>query len=266
MSLTAARLDELLTYDAETGVLRWRVQRAYVVRAGDMAGTDKTRRGVTHRVIIADGGEVQSHVAAWALHYGELPSRAIIHLNGNRRDNRISNLIQLEPASVGHNLDAATLRRLLAYDPETGIFTWLRPTAQRNSPGDVANAKPNSDGYEHISIGKVSFKVHRLAWLYVHGEWPDRQIDHINGVRHDNRLCNLRLAERNENAKNRKLNANNKSGHKGVYWHSSNGKWHACIRSDGQRHNLGFFDCVEDAARAYKLASERLHREFRRVC
>lgn len=90
------------------------------------------------------------------------------------------------------------------------------------------------------------------------------QVDHINGDTLDNRLSNLRILTGAENAINRKKNANNSSGHKGVSWNKRLKKWHSQIRFDGKRFHLGFFNDVESAAQAYRDASETLFGDLAR--
>lgn len=263
--LTAERLRELLDYDPSTGILRWRVDRAYVVKSGARAGSIKQKHGRKYgpyRVIIVDGNEIAEHVAAWMLTYGHKPLCKIVHLNGDRTDNRLVNLAEVDAERKGKDLSLERLRDVLDYDAGTGLFRWKTPKTAFIRPGDVASNRVNSQGYVSISIDGTYYKAHRLAWLYVHGVWPIEQIDHINGRRNDNRIMNLRQAERSQNAKNRKRNANNKSGFKGV--HALNGGWAAQIKVDGVRHHLGTFPTAEIAARAYAEASARLHGEFGR--
>jgi len=106
------------------------------------------------------------------------------------------------------------------------------------------------------------YKAHRLAWLYVHGEWPPEQLDHINGQRDDNRVENLRSATRAENAGNSKRRADNTSGFKGVYWNAQRSKWQAKIRRGQLEKHLGLFVCKEDAAEAYRRAAADVFGEF----
>ncbi len=149
------------------------------------------------------------------------------------------------------------LRELLRYDPDTGIFTWLKPAGRWGRiPAGTAAGYADTHGYIKLSIGARRGGrpyAHRLAWLYMTGEWPT-QVDHINGNRADNRWSNLRVATPKQNAANRGAQANNTSGAKGVTWYPPLQKWHVqCAK----RH-IGYFPTVELAAAAY-LNAARVH-------
>lgn len=158
-------------------------------------------------------------------------------------------------------MDAATLRELLDYDQKTGAFTWRLRTGPNAPQGDRAGCV-NGRGNVRIKIRGRFYLAHRLAWLHTHGEWPPHEIDHINGVRSDNRLVNLRLATRSQNQRNIALRRDNKSGVKGVTWHKEAHKWQAQIQVKGRNMYLGRFERLEDAADAYKRAAINLHGDF----
>lgn len=146
-----------------------------------------------------------------------------------------------------NKLDIDLLRSVLHYDAETGVFTWKVRTSNRIKIGGVAGAV-GEHGYILIRIHGVLYKAHRLAWFYVHGEWPQAEVDHINGRPADNRLCNLREATRKQNMENRGLNANNSTGYRGVTFTKRLGKFKATLRHHWKTHNLGHFDTAEEAA------------------
>jgi hypothetical protein len=156
-------------------------------------------------------------------------------------------------------LTAALLRELLHYDPETGIFTRKVITTNRVKVGDVAGS-PNQKGYINIMVCGRLHPAHRLAWFYVHGVWPKGQIDHINGIRDDNRIANLREATNSQNKQNmRTARADNESGLLGVRWHKRDRRWHARIMVDGAPKHIGSFGTSEEAQAAYMAAKRRLH-------
>ena len=154
-------------------------------------------------------------------------------------------------------LTAEYLRSILHYDPETGIFTWKVRTSNRVKVGDVAGS-PDDLGYLLISIQNRNYKAHRLAWLYVYGEWPKDQIDHINRDRADNRIENLREVTNKQNQQNTSKSSRNTSGHTGVRWHKQNSRWQARIMHNQKEIYLGCFTDIEDAVAARK-AGEKLY-------
>ena len=154
------------------------------------------------------------------------------------------------------DLNAATLRELLDYDPETGVFRRRVRSSNRINVGDVAGSA-NGDGYLKIRILGRHYRAHRLAWLYAYGEWPVGQIDHINGRRDDNRIENLRDVNHCENTRNAKIKSNNKTGVLGVYWYKRNNKFYAQIRGEGRQIFIGSFDTLDAAAFARKEAERK---------
>lgn len=167
------------------------------------------------------------------------------------------------------------LRKLLDYDPETGVLTWRARTAgmfSNSGNGSEANAagwnarwawKPalsavNNHGYRHGKIFACDHLAHRVAWALHYGEWPAEQIDHINGDRSDNRIANLRQASRTDNARNQKLHSTSQTGFAGVRWNGKAGKWRAEIRASGMSKHLGFFTDFAAACDARKAAEREL--------
>lgn len=166
-------------------------------------------------------------------------------------------------------ITADRLRELLHYDPETGVFTRRVRTSNRirigDEAGDVRKFRPNGF-YRRISLDDRRYLAHRLAWLYVHGEWPptDVYIDHIDGNGLNNRIKNLRLATRSQNGANRALQSNNTSGIKGVHWAARSKKWKAQVSVGGRVKSLGYFESIDDATAAYRAATEQYFGSFAR--
>ena len=155
-------------------------------------------------------------------------------------------------------LEPARLRELLSYDAATGEFRWIKSNSNRALAGSVAGRSTNCDGYKEIQVDKRLYKAHRLAWLFVYGEWPD-QIDHINGDRCDNRIENLRNVTGALNTHNQtKPHSTNRSGALGVV-RKPNGRFQAEIRVLGRKRCLGTYGSVEAASAAYREAKLRLH-------
>jgi hypothetical protein len=149
---------------------------------------------------------------------------------------------------------------LFEYEAETGHLR--RKTRRGNKcAGQIAGGLL-TDGYVSVGIDGLPYLAHRLAWLLAYGEWPDRQIDHINGERADNRLSNLRLATNAQNCRNQKPRRS-KSGLKGAAWCDTRKEYVATIRTEpGKRKRLGRFKTAEEAHEAYKAAAKIYHGEF----
>lgn len=158
----------------------------------------------------------------------------------------------------GQPLTQSRLKELLHYDPETGAFTWRGSIGRKIRAGDKAGSRCGK-GYWVIGFTRKYYKAHRLAWLYVHGRFPIGDIDHINGVRHDNRIVNLREATKAENGQNICKHRDNKSGFIGVSWHPATRKWRSRIRTNRKLKSLGLFDTPDAAYSAYLAAKAELH-------
>jgi hypothetical protein len=149
------------------------------------------------------------------------------------------------------------LRQLVEYDPETGKLTWKpragNPRFNNRLAGKPAFAQP-SDGYLTGHINRKNYKAHRIAWAVAYGEWPNGDLDHINGDRSDNRIENLRVVDVAENARNLRLSRLNTSGVTGVSWFARDSKWWAKITVSRRVIHLGFFNNLSDAAAARRAA------------
>jgi hypothetical protein len=155
-------------------------------------------------------------------------------------------------------LNSEVLRHFLSYDPQTGAFTRAADSRRgRAKKGDVAGSIEKT-GYRAAHVDGKKYLEHRLAWLYMTGAWPAGQIDHINGVRTDNRWANLREATNGENQQNlKKAKAHNLVGLLGVS--RSKKRFKAEIRLNGARMHIGTYDTPELAHQAYIARKEAIH-------
>lgn len=162
-------------------------------------------------------------------------------------------------------LTAERLRQVLSYDPSTGLFTWLVTLSNRSPKGKVAGAPDKRHGYVCIRIDGALYFAHRLAFLYVNGEFPPEQVDHIDCNPSNNKFSNLRAASLQENCRNVSVSTANTSGFKGAHWDKQCGKWRASISNKNRTVNLGTFPDPVSAYAAYCKASDKYHGEFGRV-
>jgi HNH endonuclease/AP2 domain len=156
-------------------------------------------------------------------------------------------------------MNPTRLREVLDYDPETGIFTWKVRVSTNVPVGTVAGSL-DGGSYLNIHLDGRAYLAHRLAWLYVHGEWPVSQVDHINRIKTDNRFTNLRLATASQNAQNQRRDQRQGTSRLlGVSWNSTAGRWASRITVQGRVKFLGSFDTEEDAHAAYLAAKAIMH-------
>jgi hypothetical protein len=160
-------------------------------------------------------------------------------------------------------LTAAHLRRVLRYNPKTGVFTWRVKIAQWCWLGARAGTI-NTNGRRQIAIGGRRFLAARLAVLYVRGRWPHDEIDHRNCRKADDRWANLRETARPGNARNRFVRRDSLSGAKGVHFRRATGRYEAYVGKGGNCRHLGTFATKAAAARAYRAEARRLYGKFAR--
>jgi len=150
---------------------------------------------------------------------------------------------------MNYKITQDELKRHLHYDPLTGIFIRKISNANCVKIGDIAGCL-HSRGYIHIKINYIGHKAHRLAWLYVYGYFPEYDIHHINEIKHDNRICNLKHLTLSCHIKTRGLRKDNKSNVKGVVWSKNDNKWVSQINNNKKRIYLGIYKNLIDAAKA----------------
>jgi hypothetical protein len=151
----------------------------------------------------------------------------------------------------------ARLKELLNYDATTGVFNWA---ISRSVKKGTELTSIDNDGYIRVQLDYVSYRAHRLAWLWVYGEMPSKNLDHKNLVKTDNRIDNLRLATTQENNRNFPKRKNCRSIYKGVVYEKD--IITARIKIDGKLIRLGKFDTELNAHQAYCLAAKKYFGEF----
>jgi len=155
------------------------------------------------------------------------------------------------------------LKSLLSYEPDTGLIRWIAKGKGRIKKKEAGTLLHS--GYMGICIGTKRWQAHRIAWALYYGEWPKDQVDHINGVKTDNRICNLREATNSQNGKNLGLSKANTSGVKGVAYEKYTKRWKATIRVNGKSISIGRFDNIEDATIARQIAERNYFQEWNRA-
>lgn len=226
-------------------------------KAGTLAG-NVNNQGI--RMVQIDGKQFQAHQFIWTIFHGEWPERALRHVNGNLLDNRIENL-EMDSAARGKRdapLDVDRLNEVMSYNPETGLFHWKVSLRNRTLPGDLVGYI-NDSGYRLCVIDQQKIRLHKAAWAIHYGEMPPGYIDHINGIRDDNRIINLRLATKSQNSQNTATRVDNKTGVKGVHFRFDTNKYSATITTNKKTINLGCFDNLTDAKNARREAELKYH-------
>ena len=161
-------------------------------------------------------------------------------------------------------IEVARLKEVLDYDPASGGFRWKVSRGRSAKAGAVAGSL-SKDGYLLIGVDGRNYPAHRLAWVYVHGVWPEGDLDHVSLDRLDNRLDNLRPASRSQNMANTGPHRDNSTGLKGVYFDARRQRWAALVTKDGRRKWLGYHDTAEAAHATYCQAATDLFGKFARA-
>ncbi len=154
------------------------------------------------------------------------------------------------------NIIYEKMSKYLAYDPETGVITWIKAKGSRAKVGQRAGNLNVALGYRFIMFNKCNYTEHRIAWLLATGEWPKEELDHINRNRSDNRLCNLREATRLENSLNSPQRLKNRAH--GVHWSRAHNKWKVVFRVNTKDRYFGYFTNYEDACEKAEEAKQLL--------
>jgi hypothetical protein len=185
--VTQDRLKELLTYDPETGLFTAASSRRGV-RKGTPIGCYFARDD--SMLTTVDGRQYAMANLAWLYVYGEWPVKQLLKLDGDGRNLAIRNL-SLPIVGRRGELTQDRLKAVLGYNCETGVFTWLIRPAKNVPAGSVAGKDGKGNGYLYIAVDGVEYTNQRLAWLYVHGEWPKNQLRFRDGDQNNVAIGNL---------------------------------------------------------------------------
>lgn len=153
------------------------------------------------------------------------------------------------------------LQHLFSYDGKHLYWKNKSSPLSRITIGNQAGCK-DSYGYRVISLGGKIYKEHRLIWLYLHGQWPEKLLDHKSNKSDDNSEDNLRPATYRQNSFNRGSRKGSTSKYKGVTWHKRDKVWQSAITIDGKWRYLGSFGCEIEAAKAYELAAKNYQKDY----
>lgn len=254
---TKQQISEKYGFDGENIIFVVDSGRFGKYKAGTRAGS-LNNKGI--RMVSLAGKYYQAHQFIWTIVNGKWPERVIRHINGNHDDNRIENL-RMDSLARGRRsapLDPNRLREVIDYNQYTGEFFWKISPRNRTLPGDKVGFL-NDGGYLVSVIDKQRIRLHIAAWSIYYGEMPKKNIDHINGIRNDNRICNLRLATKSENGQNTATRKDNKTGRKGVHRRKDTNKFSASIAVDKKTLYLGCFDAFDLAVKAREEAELKFH-------
>lgn len=161
-------------------------------------------------------------------------------------------------------IDIQKARECLSYDSSTGEMIWKVNIGKMKTKGKIAGFRDKKHGYWCVGFMGRIYGAHRMAWALHYGEQPPKEIDHINCIKDDNRIENLRACTRVQNQCNHRIRSDNKSGYKGVSWSVDRKKWVAMININKKQVNLGRFDKIEDAIEAVNKARSAHHKDFAR--
>jgi hypothetical protein len=150
----------------------------------------------------------------------------------------------------------------LRYDPNTGLFWWIKPGLARQMGRPVGT---NKEGYTIIGFQNGLYYAHRLAWYFMKRRWPKKQIDHRDRDRSNNKWKNLRLATSAEQRHNSGMRSDNTSGYKGACWAKKERRWLASIGLKGKNKFLGYYPTAKAAHAAYAIAAKKYRGEFART-
>jgi len=254
--LTQERLKEVLTYDPDTGFFtRVDHRTKKIVRAGTVDPKGYRRISIDKAIYLEDRLAV-FYVTGKAV-------KKLIHTNGNVADSSYGNLKEIKVLNFFPEKGEITrdmIEQAYTYDPKTGAFT-----RNFSEGGEKAGAQAgcvNTQGYISLGYRKKHLLAHRVAYLFMEGKWPEKEVDHIDGDRKNNKWANLREATGSENGFNTRLRKDNKTGVKGIRIYNNGTQYVSYIRAHHKTHYIGCYRDLKAAEKATREARQELHREF----
>jgi hypothetical protein len=254
----------LLSYDKETGVFTWKVNRKCKAMAGTVAGNATKKKGLQSSIMInVFDKKYPAHKLAFMIVEGRMPDGVVLHRDKDARNNKWDNLYDSPDVRLKKDEKPTQewLKEILNYDPETGLFVWKigkGPVKDRiDTVAGCVHETHAGKKYIRIHIDGKMYRAHRLAWLYMTGADPLDQIDHEDGNGENNRFLNLCEATNTSNAKNRRKRSDNSSGVTGVRFNKAKNKFVATITDAGKLRHVGQYNTLEEAASARKAAEEK---------
>lgn len=260
--LTREKLREILHYDPLTGIFTWLINNTRI-KKGEVAGHVRKDSGKLSIYVLNKKYNLDRLAILWIEGILISKNSSIVHLDNNLINNVFNNLY-VRPSST-KDITQKDLHNWLFYNHKTGNFSWKVSPGSGIKIGDLASSLQKSTGYIRISINNKRYSAHRLAFLYMTGKFPEKDVDHVNGDKFDNRWENLRECNKSQNSANTFKRCNNTSGYKGVYKYKDTNKWKSQIKVGNKYHHVGVFDTKEEAARAYNQAATRYFGEFARL-
>ncbi len=247
---TAERIREAFDYNPESGLLS---------RKGEVQMAAKpSAKG--HLYVWIDGLKLTAQQVAWVHANGVWPKGRVGLVNKDKTDLRLCNLQDVTKSEKTAALTLARLRSVLDYDKETGRFTWKKSSAATRIESGAAGSPAIGGRYLTIMIDQKPYLAHRLAWFYMNGEWPNGEVDHIDGCGTNNRIENLRDVSHAVNMQNiRGKTAKNKSATLMGVSVSDEGRVTSSLTFAGKSYYLGTFETEHDAHKAYISAKRAMH-------
>lgn len=256
-------LIDALDYCPETGIFTWKIDVGNNLKKGDKAGSVK----VNSRLYLSyKGSRCLAAKLAVFITTGKIPHR-VGFKDGNRLNLSFSNLVfttdhksfKSKPVCKKESCDLSTLKDVLSYCQKTGDFYWIKDINYNAKKGQKAGYLSKDSGYFIVTYKRKMYLSHRLAWLFTYGEWPKGMLDHINGNKVDNRICNLRLVSKSQNSQNSYIIGRKPlSEHKNISYQQG-GLYVVRIKLNGKYAHYSSHKTLEEAIATRDFVKPLLH-------